>query len=215
VAAVAAKLDSYRGQPRIAGVPSLAGCRFAVARTVEATALAAWKAGLAVPQRVRQGEGDGRNPRPPSRPKVPAGRSRWPEPDEIRRLTGKTAGAHAHPVVSVPRFPRAVFGMPIVFHFSTAGDPDFERMELRPAEFERMASPLILRPLADGGGYRAAALVLAAEVPDCTFRWDTKSAPVDWQLDASAAAAIPALRGRRGAAAATDPLDLFLSELKA
>jgi CRISPR-associated protein Cmr1 len=63
-----------------------------------------------------------------------------------------------HPVA---KFPRAAFGMPIIFHFKDNGDP--RDGSLQPENFERMASPLFLRPLWVEGKWRAAALIL--EVP--------------------------------------------------
>jgi len=72
------------------------------------------------------------------------GRSLWPEPDEIRRLTGRHAPTHPprHPV---RKFPRAHFGLPIIFHFKDRGDPPDTTLKLR--ETERRASPLLFRPL--------------------------------------------------------------------
>lgn len=81
----------------------------------------------------------------PNRP----GRSRWPEPDEIRRLKPPAPSRHATPIYSPPhirKFPRAAFGLPIIFHFVGAGEPS--DTTLQGANYERLASPLILRPLA-------------------------------------------------------------------
>lgn len=55
-------------------------------------------------------------------------------------------------------FPRAAFGLPIVFHFKDHADP--EDHVLKPSGHERMASPLILRPYFDGNRYAPAALLL-------------------------------------------------------
>jgi CRISPR-associated protein Cmr1 len=75
------------------------------------------------------------------------GRSLWPEPDEIRRLTGRHAPTHPprHPV---RKFPRAHFGLPIIFHFKDRGDPPDTTLKL--PEAERRASPLLFRPLGEG-----------------------------------------------------------------
>lgn len=79
------------------------------------------------------------------------GRSNWPEADTIRDLAakGKTS--------SNAFFPRAAFGLPIVFQFK--GE---ERLNdtLEGENHERMASPLILRPYFDGSRFRAMALLL-------------------------------------------------------
>lgn len=219
VSSLVSTLAKYQENPRLPGVPSLHHARFAVASQTSGTALAAWKMGLGLLQRIRQGEGEGRNDRTPNTQK-PAGRSRWPEPDEIRRLTGKSAPLHSKPVVAVQRFPRAVFGMPIVFHFhpgsdaepGSKGDPKMKHLQLQPVGFERFASPLIIRPIPDGPVFRAAALALCSEVPDAELVADKKSYSANWKLDATLAGNIPALK--RGGTIFTDPIELFLSELK-
>lgn len=85
------------------------------------------------------------------------GRSNWPEPDEIRRLTGQSLPAHATPTHSpqVHKFPRAAFGLPIIFEFKreqshpTRRDMDPRLTTLQGAQDrrDRLASPLILKPL--------------------------------------------------------------------
>ena len=117
-------------------------------------AVKAWKAAVERLRSFRQGPGVGRNPGAGSRP----GRSRWPEPDAIRRLAGRHAPGHEpqHPVTCL--YPRAAFGLPIVFHFKDHGDP--KDRTLTPGEADRMASPLILRPWFDGEQYRPLALML-------------------------------------------------------
>ena len=81
------------------------------------------------------------------------GRSRWPEPDALRRIYSRHAPNHTpvHPAGNV--FARAVFGLPILFDFgpsSRQGDPSIKTM-LEPKNGERLASPLILRPIYAGG----------------------------------------------------------------
>jgi CRISPR-associated protein Cmr1 len=111
-------------------------------------------------QNFRQGVPFARNPGQGPRP----GRSRWPEPDAIRRLLGQFAHDHA------PRlpmfFPRAAFGLPIVVKFNTSepssrGDPQGQ-VTIRPARFERLASPVILRPVRLSGdpGYAVVCVLL-------------------------------------------------------
>lgn len=77
------------------------------------------------------------------------GRSHWPEPDAIRRRT--TSAPHRtpdHPVGD--KFPRGAFGLPIIFKFKDEdvrqGDPP--QTTLAGIKHNRLASPLILRPLA-------------------------------------------------------------------
>ena len=76
-------------------------------------------------------------------------RSAWPEADAIRRIDGKrTKNSPPSPEV----FPRAAFGLPILFHFTgndapgdyTLNEADTESEVLESKE--RFASPLILRP---------------------------------------------------------------------
>lgn len=116
---------------------------------------------------LRQGKA-GRNPtssREPNRP----GRSYWPEPDAIRAVTGTSAPEHRERVTRVDAFPRAAFGMPIVFHFKDRGDP--RDMQLKPEvggrALGRLASPLVLRPHArDATSVEALALVLVHPPPE-------------------------------------------------
>lgn len=103
-------------------------------------------------------------------PGSPAGLSRYPEPDTIRRITDRNSSGHQpRPETERPDgFPRAEFGLPIVFHFKDErrGDPyDTSLYPFLPEmtsegpridesgfpagqTMDRMASPLILRPLA-------------------------------------------------------------------
>lgn len=121
----------------------------------------AWRDAIDALQKFRQGRGVGRNPGSGNRP----GRSRWPEADTIRHLTKMNAPGH-EPKHRVDGFyPRAAFGLPLVFHFKDKrrGDPkgqSGDSLILNPAGHERMASPLILRPWLDGQRYCPAALLL-------------------------------------------------------
>jgi CRISPR-associated protein Cmr1 len=94
------------------------------------------------------------------------GRSHWPEPDEIRRKT--THAAHRvpeHPVTD--KFPRAAFGLPIIFKFKDEdvrqGDPPQTTLS-GGSDYNRLASPLILRPLACANG-EAVGIALILETP--------------------------------------------------
>lgn len=88
--------------------------------------------------RFRQNRNAGNEPNRP-------GRSRWPEPDTIRRITGQHAAQH-RPICSVEGFPRAYYGLPIVFHFKDAADP--ADVTLQGRKYDRRASPLLLKPVA-------------------------------------------------------------------
>lgn len=88
-------------------------------------------------------------------------RSHWPEADTMRRHSGKGNPAHmisaTIPVGTPDQFPRAVFGLPIVFHYK---DPDgaYTNLDSKnnstlnnlagPKQDEgRLASPLVLKAL--------------------------------------------------------------------
>ena len=93
----------------------------------------------------------------------PYGRSKWPEPDAIRDVTNSSAAKHAQRRLSFNKYPRAVFGLPIIFQFKDAGIGDPDQTSLEGAEHDRLASPLILRPLACAGGkYVGLAAILHA-----------------------------------------------------
>ncbi|MCA9526379.1 MAG: hypothetical protein KC549_08805, partial [Myxococcales bacterium] len=144
-----------------AGVTSLAGARLVTHPKSDATALSALDRGLGRLKAFRQGPGIGRNPGTddPRRP----GRSRWPEADEIRRITGQADRKHRTPLTTTRAFPRAAFGLPIIFHFKDFGDPS--DTTLKPRGTERMASPLIIRPYARDEGFGSFALRLSAPMP--------------------------------------------------
>lgn len=104
----------------------------------------AWGQVIQIFKKFRQDSGTGRNPgQQPNRP----GRSRWPEADSLRRWSGQSSAQHQIPTTTPQNaFPRAEFGMPIIFHFKDKGDP-YPDAQLLPEDGDRMASPLILRPL--------------------------------------------------------------------
>jgi len=123
---------------------------------VSSTPMDAWKTAVAVMQKFRQGPGVGRN--------GTRGRSRWPEADSLRALTGRGDPIHQESITikdpeHKPAFPRAKLGLPIIFHFKDEPGLDKE-IELSPKNATRMASPLILRPLGFGDGSRAVPMVL-------------------------------------------------------
>lgn len=127
------------------------------------TPIDAWKQVIGLLQSFRQGEGVGRNP---GQQKNRPGRSRWPEPETIRRVTGRRSAQHGR-LAHIPddAFPRAELGLPIVFHFQGQGEPP--DTVLYPLGAERMASPLILKPLALGNG-KAVPLVVHLITPSLT-----------------------------------------------
>jgi len=92
----------------------------------------------------------------------PYGRSKWPEPDTIRRLTHRHSRGHEpfHPVDG--KFSRGRFGLPIIFQFKENdeknGDP--HKTILEGSEHDRFASRLIFRPIACQGGAVGLACIL-------------------------------------------------------
>lgn len=98
------------------------------------------------------------------------GRSKWNEPERIREITGQRLPAHAknESLASIKEFPRAAFGQPILFQFhrdqknpSGSSDPRRDPVDTilkggrLPGQAnktrERLASPLILKPLSCAG----------------------------------------------------------------
>jgi CRISPR-associated protein Cmr1 len=116
----------------------------------QAVPMKAWNISISTLKKFRQGVNSGRNPGADA--KTP-GRSRWPEPDSIREITGKSALKHSKKITPISYFPRAEFGLPIVFHFKDLNeknekDSDPYDCELLPGKnYKRMASPIVIKPL--------------------------------------------------------------------
>ena len=102
----------------------------------------AWKEVIGLYRHFRQGlnfaRDRGNGPIP--------GRSRYPEPETIRAIM-RRPGHPRLPSIPDNAFPRAELGLPIVFHFQGHGEPD-DTVLYPSGNRERMASPLILKPLA-------------------------------------------------------------------
>lgn len=109
--------------------------------------IAAWSESISLMQYFRQGSDFGRNigNKGDNHP----GRSRFPEPDTIRRLTNRHDPRH-QPNNNMPNgFPRAEFGLPIIFQFKDKRtDPEETTLIPDIDSAERLASPLILKPIA-------------------------------------------------------------------
>ena len=148
------------GTPKVEGVPSLVDDESHWAFANGGDPHRSWENAIKKLQNFRQGPGLGRNPgQQHNRP----GRSRWPEPDAIRTLTRRSSSLHSDRVHQSDAFPRADFGMPIIFHFKDRGEPDDQTLQPSSKE-SRLPSPLIIKPIADGRGM---ALRLSnIEVPD-------------------------------------------------
>ena len=118
--AVKATSDDIELQPVTREDVESRGGRMALGAPRE-NAIEAWKDAVEALKNFRQGEKVARNRGNGKRP----GRSRWPEPDTIRRLTGACAPGHKPEHAVDGFFPRAAFGLPLVFQFKNKnqGDP--------------------------------------------------------------------------------------------
>jgi CRISPR-associated protein Cmr1 len=134
-------------------------------------AIYAWDQVIGLFKHYRQGEGLGRNEgQQPNRP----GRSRYPEPEAIRTVLYNPQAPWPHNRMEhIPNdaFPRAELGLPIVFHFQGQGEPSdtvlYPDNDSEGKKRERMASPLILKPLAFQSG-KAVPLILRLKTPALT-----------------------------------------------
>ncbi len=134
--------------PRLAGATLLVG-------PPGGSGTSAWTAALGMLRTFRQGESVARDPGRAGRP----GQSRWPEADKVRQLVGRQT-AHKPRHNSVPSWPRAAFGLPIVARFQQKDHDKRPYAVSEPTRFDvlwrdatgeqrdRLASPLILKPLA-------------------------------------------------------------------
>lgn len=163
----------------------------------------AWADVIGKLKNYRQGENVGRNPgQQHNRP----GRSRFSEPETIRRITQRRARNHNRlPNIPDNAFPRAEFGLPIVFHFKDQGEPDdtvlYPGKDAKGCCRERMASPLILKPLALNNG-QALSQVLLLNVPPLD-NVDLRSGKESFKLPAGTV-----IRGQQLATYANSPLSV-------
>ncbi len=141
----------------------------------------------------------------------PAGRSRWPEPDALRKIHHTHHPHHEPEHKAGTIFPRALFGLPIIFHFVGAKEPP--QSQLIPVSGDRLASPLIIRPYYLGTTnkegdkeWAAAALVLPYEhIKNMQVSiGNNKSYPI-WTSDT--AQKIKPIQDNKG----LDPLDAFFN----
>ncbi len=193
-----------QGLQPIHGVAGFANARLALRNTSKDKGMDALNEGLEAYRKFRQ-----------SRSKPPYGPSHWPEPEAIRTLTGYShARYRGKRPIGVNKFPRAAFGLPIIFHFKDAGEP--VDTALNPEGRERRASPMILRPFRNAQGrHDMLALVLydpsAANEP-CSLKEqkDPKRTfdGVQTALTPDEATRIQPLRGN------TDVLQAFLDLFK-
>jgi CRISPR-associated protein Cmr1 len=139
------------------------------------------------------------------RKKKRPGRNRWPEPDEIRRLTRTSFSRHREPLSRLRAFPRAQFGLPIIFQFkdSDKGDPQITTLQGAKKESARFASPLVIKPLpCEGGKYFGLAFIFSGisvtEVPGGVILKDAPGNPkVETEITKEQAGQIDRLNGNR------------------
>ena len=168
-------------------------------RHPEADAVRAWSEAVGRLRDFRQGKKVGRrqgNERP--------GRSYWPEPDAIRRAVGTHSKDHAPDHPAGHAFPRAAFGMPIIFHFKDEREKDPGDTTLKPEKAERMASPLIIRPYPspDGRWFPAVLRIDRGLLPNIKLSLEGAQpnlplaiSPTDWQ-SGSWVGKVPPMQGR-------------------
>ena len=139
------------------------------------------------------------------------GRSRWPEPDAIRKLTGKWDPRHAPNQENlIDKFPRGQFGLPIIFHFKDNQDPPDST--LMGKSLERHASPLAFRPLGEDGPTLVYVLEGNRRLPEpYLLKVGKKKDPVEVELSPDEARAIEPLARTGGL---TDPVLAFVEWLK-
>jgi CRISPR-associated protein Cmr1 len=89
------------------------------------------------------------------------GRSFYPEPDSIRKLSSQYSPRHK-PIHKVSGYPRADFGLPIVFQFKDVkeGDPKNYTLQGAIEGQTRFASPVITKAIKTSNGYVPAIIVL-------------------------------------------------------
>jgi CRISPR-associated protein Cmr1 len=142
---------SNKGIPKLVGVPYISSSlKFTTIRGNNAVQV--WRELNDKLRKFRQARYPDRNNRP-------FGRSKWPEPDQIRRITNNHATGHA-PAHPVNKFPRGKFGLPIIFQFKEGDDRDPETTTLQGEDHDRLASPLLLRPIVCSNGAAGLAAIL-------------------------------------------------------
>ncbi|MCI5142143.1 MAG: type III-B CRISPR module RAMP protein Cmr1, partial [Candidatus Electrothrix sp. ATG1] len=144
-----------------------AGCELKFQGNLKGDALFTWKKAVNCLHKFRQGGNIGRKGR--------FGRSKWPEPDSIREIADTYLREYRNgrlithePEHEAKRaFPRAAFGLPIIFKFKNDHRGEPPQSELTPVNGERLSSPLILTPYPEHQDnnvqYRSAALLMKTE----------------------------------------------------
>lgn len=128
----------------------------------------------------RQGKDVGRNP---GRERERPGRSRWPEADSLRKLSGKRFSLHPinDRLLKQPNAPRAEFGLPIIVQFKDGEDKAANATLASSEAGGRFASPVIMRPVRRGNAYVPIVLILHGHRPHEVFaKMAQKTHKVPW-----------------------------------
>ena len=144
------------------------GCRLYLLKKTS-DAITSWNNSVGLLEQFRQGKNIGRRFKyvddAEGNKKSKFGTSFWPEPDSIRIITNIYLSKHKpDPKLKTRKsFPRAAFGLPIIFDFKSDQDKP-NKTELKPVNSERMASPIILKAQSMGNGLYKPALLM---MPTC------------------------------------------------
>jgi len=155
------------------------------------------------------------------------GLSLWPEANEIRRRLKQDQKwpPQSNSPKLVHKFPRAVFGLPIIFHlphdktlptksFTLQGKPDPDLASKK--TFERLSSVLILKPFPCNDG-QAVGIAIILEAPIAPpYGLEIKELArdkedVEWQLDKDEANSVPIREILHGQ---PDVIEAFLNSLE-
>jgi CRISPR-associated protein Cmr1 len=142
------------------------------------------------------------------------GHSDWPEPNAIRKAFGRSSkGPHANR--NIHKFPRAQFGLPIIFHMphdanlstTLAGE-----MKIGGETKSRLASSLILKPIVVSNGAIGIGVLLEGTSLPLPLKLKNQSPPTEFQadptLEPNEAQQITLLKGEK------DVLKAFLAYLE-
>ena len=167
--------------------------------------ISAWSYAVKVYRSYRQNRNKGEGPRP--------GRSKWPEADSLRKITGKSPRKHSIPITSpLPSFPRAALGMPIIFQFSPQ-DRDYEpdKIQITPKNSGRMSSPVITKAIYKNGSWYSAVIILPH---DEAFRTELKLTNTDaekYEIPPLKSAAYKIIEPMKGTNDAISGFEQFIS----
>lgn len=146
--------------------------KFLIKNVPNNDAIACWMASVRIMKEFRQGQPIGRDPRPGGGPRP--SRSRWPEAESLRTMVyggGIRPGGIKptdHRMQGITAFPRVEFGMPIILEIR---GPENIKPTLQPSDtHDRMASPLLLRPLRFSDT-TTVAMIVRLNTPELKSAW--------------------------------------------